>query len=162
MPNLPPSPRGTLFASALGFVVVLLDVSVVNVALDDLRRTWHADMATLQWVVNAYTLVFAALLLTSGALGDRLGARRVFLAGFAVFTLASVACGLAPGEQTLIAARLLQGLGAALLVPNSLSMLQRAFKNPQARSHAVGWWGAAGGIAPVSYTHLTLPTSDLV
>jgi len=147
MPNLPPSPRGTLFASALGFVVVLLDVSVVNVALDDLRRTWHADMATLQWVVNAYTLVFAALLLTSGALGDRLGARRVFLAGFAVFTLASVACGLAPGEQTLIAARLLQGLGAALLVPNSLSMLQRAFKNPQARSHAVGWWGAAGGIA---------------
>ena len=141
------SARGTLVASALGFVVVLLDVSVVNVALDDLRRAWSADVAALQWVVNAYALVFAALLLTAGALGDRLGARRVFMAGFVVFTLASAACGLAPSLRMLVAARLLQGLGAALLVPNSLTMLQRAFKDNRLRSRAVGWWGAAGGVA---------------
>lgn len=142
-----PSARGTLLAAALGFVVVLLDVSVVNVALDALRRQFATDVAGLQWVVNAYTLVFAALLLSSGALGDRFGARRIFLLGFAVFTLASAACGLAGSLPLLVAARLLQGLGAALLVPNSLSMLQQAFPDREQRSRAVGWWGACGGIA---------------
>lgn len=142
-----PSARGTLLAAALGFVVVLLDVSVVNVALDALRQQFATDVAGLQWVVNAYTLVFAALLLSSGALGDRFGARRIFLLGFAVFTLASAACGLAGSLPLLVAARLLQGLGAALLVPNSLSMLQQAFPDREQRSRAVGWWGACGGIA---------------
>ena len=93
------SARGTLAAAALGFVVVLLDVSVVNVALDALRQEFATDVAGLQWVINAYTLVFAALLLTSGALGDRLGARRIFLAGFLVFTVASAACGLSGSED---------------------------------------------------------------
>ena len=144
---LTPSPRWTLLAAALGFVVVLLDVSVVNVALDALRLEFATDIAGLQWVINAYTLVFAALLLTSGALGDRYGARRVFLCGFAVFTLASAACGLAATLPLLVAARLVQGLGAALLVPNSLSMLQRAFPDREQRSRAVGWWGAFGGIS---------------
>ena len=105
------SARGTLAAAALGFVVVLLDVSVVNVALDALRQEFATDVAGLQWVINAYTLVFAALLLTSGALGDRLGARRIFLAGFLVFTVASAACGLSGSLRMLIAARLVQGLG---------------------------------------------------
>ena len=141
------SPRGTLVAAALGFVVVLLDVSVVNVALDALLRRFGIDMADLQWVVNAYTLVFAALLLTSGALGDRFGPRNVFLCGLVLFTVASVGCGAAQHFGVLIAARLLQGLGAALLVPNSLAMLQRAFPNPERRSRAVGWWGAIGGMS---------------
>ncbi len=139
--------RGTLVAAAIGFVVVLLDVSVVNVALDALRQGFDTDIAGLQWVVNAYTLVFAALLLSAGALGDRLGARRVYMLGFALFTLASAGCGLAPSLTALILARIAQGLGAAMLVPNSLSMLQQAFPDPVRRSRAVGWWGAAGGIA---------------
>lgn len=141
------SARGTLAAAALGFVVVLLDVSVVNVALDALRQEFATDVAGLQWVINAYTLVFAALLLTSGALGDRLGARRIFLAGFLVFTVASAACGLSGSLRMLIAARLVQGLGAALLVPNSLAMLQQAFPDREQRSRAVGWWGAFGGVS---------------
>ena len=141
------SPRGTLVAAALGFVVVLLDVSVVNVALDTLRREFVTDVAGLQWGVNAYTLVFAALLLTSGALGDRFGARRVFICGLTLFTLASAACGFAFDLPMLIVARLIQGVGASLLVPNSLAMLQRAFPDKQQRSRAVGWWGAIGGIS---------------
>ena len=141
------SARGTLAAAALGFVVVLLDVSVVNVALDALRQEFATDVAGLQWVINAYTLVFAALLLTSGALGDRLGARRIFLAGFLVFTVASAAC--RPERQPGDADRrpLGPGLGAALLVPNSLAMLQQAFPDREQRSRAVGWWGAFGGVS---------------
>ncbi|MGG1949222.1 MFS transporter [Trinickia sp. NRRL B-1857] len=141
------SSRGTLVAAALGFVVVLLDVSVVNVALDALLRRFGIDVADLQWVINGYTLVFAALLLTSGALGDRFGPRKVFLCGLALFTVASVGCGVAQHFAVLVGARLVQGLGAALLVPNSLTMLQRAFPNPEQRSRAVGWWGAIGGMA---------------
>lgn len=141
------SARGTLLAASLGFVVVLLDVSVVNVALDALRQEFATDVLGLQWVINAYTLVFAALLLTSGALGDRYGARRVFLFGILLFTLASAVCGLANSLLLLVIARLGQGLGAALLVPNSLSMLQQAFPDPEQRSRAVGWWGAIGGIS---------------
>jgi DHA2 family methylenomycin A resistance protein-like MFS transporter len=139
--------RLTLTAAGLGFVVVLLDVSAVNVALETLRTELHTDMVGLQWVVNAYTLVFASLLLSAGALGDRFGARRIFVAGLLVFTLASLACGLAPTLAALIAARLVQGLGAALLVPASLAMLQQAYPDQAERSRAVGWWGAAGGIA---------------
>ncbi|HEY4201558.1 MAG TPA: MFS transporter [Devosiaceae bacterium] len=137
----------TLIGSAIGFVVVLLDVSVVNVALDAFRSSFSTNVAGLEWVVNAYTLIFAALLLMAGALGDRFGARRIFIAGFILFTFASVVCGLAPTLETLIAARIVQGAGAALLVPNSLSLIQQAFPNQEERSRAVGWWGAAGGIA---------------
>ncbi len=143
----PMPPRTTLAAASLGFVVVLLDVSVVNVALDALRTGFSTDIAGLQWVVNAYTLFFAALLLMAGALGDRFGARAVFVTGFALFTLASLACGLAPTLAILVAARLAQGVGAALLVPNSLSLLAQAFPDKEQRNRAVGWWGAAGGIA---------------
>jgi len=141
------SSRGTLLASALGLVIVLLDVSVVNVALDAVRHQFATDVSGLQWVINAYTLVFAALLLTSGALGDRLGAWRVFLVGFVVFTLASAACGWSSSLLALIAARLLQGLGAALLVPNSLAMLQHAFPDREQRNRAVGWWGGMGAVS---------------
>jgi DHA2 family methylenomycin A resistance protein-like MFS transporter len=139
--------RGTLAAAGLGFVVVLLDVSVVNIALDVLRHRFATDVAGLQWVVNAYTLAFASLLLTTGTLGDRFGAKRIFAAGFVVFTLASIACGIAGTLPFLVAARVIQGVGAALLVPNSLAMLRQAFPDASQRSRAVGWWGAAGGIA---------------
>lgn len=134
-------------AACLGFVVVLLDVSVVNVALEALSRQFNAGVTELQWVINAYSLMFAALLLTAGALGDRLGAKRVFMLGFAIFTLGSACCGLAPNLSLLIAARVIQGLGAALLVPASLSLIRQVFVEPEARSRAVGWWAAGGGIA---------------
>ena len=139
--------RVTLVTAGLGFVVVLLDLSVVNVALEALRTAFDTNVLGLQWVVNAYTLVFAALLLTSGALGDRFGAKRIFAAGFAVFTLASLACGLSPTLPSLVMSRVVQGLGAALLVPNSLAVLQQAFPHREQRSRAVGWWGASGSIA---------------
>lgn len=134
-------------AACLGFVVVSIDVSVVNVALDALRGAFHADITGLQWVVNAYALVFASALLLAGALGDRFGAKRVFVAGYALFTCASVGCGLAPSLAALIGWRVAQGVGAALLVPNSLSVLREAFHDAGARSRAVGWWAAGGGIA---------------
>jgi DHA2 family methylenomycin A resistance protein-like MFS transporter len=147
MPSPFTSPRLTLIGAALGFTVVLLDVSVVNVALDAFRVGFSTTVAGLEWVVNAYTLIFAALLLMAGALGDRFGACKVFLAGFVLFTAASVACGLAPTLATLVMARIVQGAGAALLVPNSLSLIHQAFPVQEERSRAVGWWGAGGGIA---------------
>ena len=148
MPALPrTTSRRVQFATCLGFFVVLMDVSVVNVALQALRVSLHADVTALQWVINAYALVFAALLLMAGTLGDRLGAKRVFMLGYAVFSLASLGCGFAQGLGELIGWRLVQGVGAALLVPTSLSLLQQAFVDDRARSRAVGWWGAGGGIA---------------
>ncbi|NTZ83016.1 MFS transporter [Burkholderia metallica] len=134
-------------AACLGFVVVLVDVSVVNVALDTLRTAFGADVTDLQWVVNAYALVFASLLLIAGALGDRLGAKHVFIAGYAIFTLSSIGSGLTQSMRALIEWRLVQGIGAALLVPNSLAVLRLAFQDTTARSRAIGWWGAGGGIA---------------
>lgn len=139
--------RGTLLATALGLVVVLIDVSVVNVALDALLQEFHTGLTGLQWVVNSYTLAFAALLLTGGVLGDRFGARRVFVAGVCVFTAASLFCGLAINLEMLVVARLSQGLGAALLMPNSLSLLQKAYPDLELRSRAVGWWAAMGGVS---------------
>lgn len=137
----------TLIASATGFVIVLLDVSVVNVALEAFHSDFNVDVAGLQWIVNAYTLVFASLLLTAGALGDRYGARRIFVCGLVVFTVASAVCGIAGSFSLLIAARAVQGAGAAMLVPNSLSLLQHSFTDEKERAKAVGWWGASGGIA---------------
>jgi DHA2 family methylenomycin A resistance protein-like MFS transporter len=135
-------------AASFGFVVVQLDVTIVNVALPSLGRGFAAGVETLQWIVDAYTLVFAVLLLSAGALGDRYGARRAYLAGFAVFALASAACGLAPDAAVLIAARALQGAGAALMVPNSLALLNAAHQHDAAdRAKAVGVWTAAGGVA---------------
>ncbi|WP_175734424.1 MFS transporter [Burkholderia ambifaria] len=134
-------------AACLGFVIVLVDVSVVNVALDTLRTAFGANVTDLQWVVNAYALVFASLLLIAGALGDRLGAKHMFIAGYAIFTLSSIGCGLTQTMQALIEWRLVQGVGAALLVPNSLAVLRLAFQDTATRSRAIGWWGAGGGIA---------------
>ncbi|MDE1184791.1 MFS transporter [Paraburkholderia sp.] len=134
-------------AACLGFVIVLLDVSVVNVALESLRSAFGANVTGLQWVINAYALIFAALLLTAGALGDRVGAKRVYMSGLALFTAASAGCGLATALDGLIAFRIAQGLGAALLVPSSLSLIRQVFHDADMRSRAIGWWAAGGGIA---------------
>jgi MFS transporter, DHA2 family, methylenomycin A resistance protein len=141
------SPVLTLTATSLGFILIILDVTVVNVALERIRTSLDTDVSGLQWVVNAYTLVFAALLLTAGALCDRLGAKRVFLAGFALFTTASLACGLADHIAMLVAGRVAQGVGAALCVPASLALLNASFPEPACRARAVGIWAGAGGLA---------------
>ena len=141
--------RLTLVATSLGFAVVQLDVSVVNVAIRPIGAALGGDIGALQWVVNAYTVAFAALILSAGALGDRIGARRVFIAGFSVFTAASAICGLAPTLGVLIAARALQGAGAALLVPCSLTLLNHTFPEPEERSRAIGRW-AVGASAALS------------
>src|ERR1700753_4479349 len=127
-----------LLATSLGFGVVQLDVSVVNVAIKPIGADLGGGVSGLQWVVGAYTVAFAALILSAGALGDRIGARRMFMAGFALFTLASAACGLAPGLGVLIAARAVQGVGAAVLVPCSLSLLNHSYPDPKARGRAIG------------------------
>jgi DHA2 family methylenomycin A resistance protein-like MFS transporter len=116
----------TLAATSLGFVVVQLDVTVVNVALQRIGAAVGGGVAGLQWVVNAYTVAFASLILTAGTVGDRAGAKRVFVAGFAIFTAASLACGFAPNLISLISARSVQGTGAAMLVPCSLALLNHS------------------------------------
>jgi len=135
-------------ATSLGFAVVQLDVTIVNVALPRIAADLAASIASLQWLVDAYTLTFAVLLLSAGALSDRLGARAAYIAGFALFALASWMCGFAPDAQSLIAARALQGIGAALLVPSSLALLNAACEGDASwRARAVGLWTAAGGLS---------------
>ena len=139
--------RGALIAVLLGFFIVMLDATIVNVALADIGTDLDAPMASLQWVVDSYTLVFAAFLLTSGAACDRLGARDVYLLGLLLFGVLSVVCALAPTGGTLVAARAAQGAGAAAVVPGSLALLAVIYTEPDARSRAIGLWGGAGGIA---------------
>src|SRR5437868_14731934 len=137
----------TLAAMSLGYGVVQLDVTIVNTALDAMGRTLGGGVAELQWVVNAYSMAFAAFILTAGALGDRIGAKRVFMAGFAIFTAASLACALSPNAAVLIAARLIQGLAAAILVPNSLALLSHAYPDDRERGRAVAIWAAGASLA---------------
>ena len=146
--RLPPRLPLILAAASFGFTIVQLDVTIVNVALDAIGREFGAPTASLQWVVDAYTLLLAALLLSAGALGDRLGPRRVFLAGIVLFAVSSAACGLAQGSLQLILSRAVQGAAAALLVPPSLALITHAAAgDDKARSWAVGWWTAAGGVS---------------
>src|ERR1700729_3241315 len=137
----------TLAAMSLGYAVVQLDVTIVNTALNSIGTSLGGGVAELQWVVSAYTIAFAAFILTAGALGDRIGAKRIFMAGFAIFTAASVACALAPSATILIAARGVQGFGAAILVPNSLALLSHAYPDDKARGRAVGIWAAGASVA---------------
>ena len=139
-----------LLALSLGYFMVILDATVVNVALPSLGRDLGGGVSGLQWVVDGYTLVFAGLLLSAGSLGDLLGGRRVFEGGLWLFTLASAACGLAPSVPVLVAARLLQGLGAALLVPSSLALLRAAYSDAADRARAVGVWGGVAGVGAAS------------
>ena len=141
-----PAGRGVLWATVLGSGMAQLDSSVVNVALPTIGVDLGAGLTSLQWTVNAYTLTLSGLLLLGGALGDRLGRRRIFEIGTLWFTLASVGCGLAPSPAVLVGMRALQGVGAALLSPGSLAILQAVFRR-QDRGTAVGAWSGLGGIA---------------
>ncbi|MFL6709525.1 MAG: MFS transporter [Massilia sp.] len=142
-----PSPA-ILLATSFAFIIVQLDVTIVNVALPSIGQTLGAGVAALQWVIDAYTLGFAVLLLAAGAMGDRFGPRHVFLSGFVLFALTSVACALAPTALALNIARALQGVGAALLVPSSLAILNSAYAHDKKRlAKAIGWWTAAGGVS---------------
>jgi DHA2 family methylenomycin A resistance protein-like MFS transporter len=134
-------------ATSLGFVMVRVDGSIVNVALAQMGAGLGVEVAGLQWVVDAYTLAFASLLLSAGALGDRIGVRRVFVAGFVIFTVASLACALSMNAAAVISARAAQGVGAALIVPCSLALLNHACGDDEAaRARSVGVWFAAGGV----------------
>ena len=140
-------PGFTLAAAVLGFFVVTLDATVVNVALPSVRADFGGGIGGLQWVVDGYTLMFAALLLSAGALADRIGARRAFGAGVAGFVLASAACGLAQGLGVLVAARLVQGAAAAVMMPSSMALIGQAFGDPARRAQAVAMWAMGGAIA---------------
>jgi EmrB/QacA subfamily drug resistance transporter len=138
--------RWVLAATVLGSAIAAIDMTVVGIALPAIGRDFHTGIATLQWVVTAYTLMLAGLLLVAGALGDRYGRRRVFLIGVVWFAVASVFCGVAPNAPVLIAARALQGVGAALLTPGSLAILEASFV-PEDRGRAIGAWSGLGGVA---------------
>jgi EmrB/QacA subfamily drug resistance transporter len=134
----------------LGFFIVTLDAVVVNVALPTIQRDLGSGLSGLQWVVDGYTLMFAAFLLTSGALSDRIGARCAFGIGVAVFVLASAACGLAPNIAVLVAARFVQGTAAALMMPSSMALIGQAYADAKERGRAVGLWAMGGAAASSS------------
>jgi EmrB/QacA subfamily drug resistance transporter len=138
--------RGVLAATIVGSGMAMLDGTVVNVALPRIGRNLHAGLTALQWTVNAYTLTLSGFLLLGGALGDRLGRRRIYLVGVVWFTIASVGCALAPAAGVLLAMRALQGVGAALLTPGSLAILEAVFRRED-RAAAVGAWSGLGGVA---------------
>ena len=142
--------QATLTAALLGFFVITLDAVVVNVALPTLAHDLGASVDGLQWVVDGYTLMFGALLLSAGALADRIGARRAFGIGLAVFVVASMACGWAPTLAVLVAARLAQGVGAAAMMPASMALIRQAYPDPVRRGHAVALWAMGGSVAATS------------
>jgi EmrB/QacA subfamily drug resistance transporter len=138
--------RWVIAASVLGSGMASLDATVVNIALPRIGRSFGVGLGSLQWVVTGYTLTLAAFLLVGGSLGDRHGRRRLFSTGVVWFALASAVCGLAPDADVLIGARVLQGVGGALLAPASLAILQASFR-PEDRARAVGAWSGLGGLA---------------
>ncbi len=141
-----PDGRWVLAAMVLGSSMAFLDATVVNIALPTIGKSLHASLAGLQWTVTAYSLTLAGLILLGGSLGDRMGRRRIFTIGVAWFALASALCGLAPTIGVLIGARVLQGIGGALLTPGSLAIIQATFA-PDDRPKAVGAWSGLGGVA---------------
>jgi len=136
-----------LAAAVLGFFMITLDAVVVNVALPSIRAGLGGGITGLQWVVDGYTLMFAAVLLSAGSLSDRFGARRVFGAGLAVFVLASAACGVAPAVGALVAARFVQGAGAAVLMPSSMALVGQAYPHPDRRAPAAAVSAMGGTVA---------------
>lgn len=138
--------RWVIAAAVLGSGIATLDATVVGIALPAIARDYHTGVAALQWVVTGYSLTLAAFLLLGGSLGDRLGRKRIFQFGVIWFAVASAACGLAPDQTTLIIARVIQGMGGALLTPASLAILQSSFA-PDERPRAIGAWSALGGVA---------------
>src|SRR5687767_7705202 len=136
----------TLAAVAFGLFMIMLDNTVVNVALPSIQRELGADLSSLQWIVTGYALTFAALMLIGGKLADAYGRRLIFVAGIVVFTFASLACGLAGSDDQLIAARVVQGAGAALMNPATLSIIAATFP-PRQRGAAIGIWAGVSALA---------------
>ena len=139
-----------LAAAGLGFFVITLYAVVVNVALPSIRGDLGGGITGLQWVVDGYILMFAALLLSAGSLSDRIGAPRAFAAGLSLFVAASAACGLAPTLGALVIARFLQGGAAAVLMPSSMALIRQAYADPTRRSRAVAVWAMGGAVASSS------------
>ncbi|MDR0360656.1 MAG: DHA2 family efflux MFS transporter permease subunit, partial [bacterium] len=149
MTRLRGNPWAVLVSLCLGFFMILLDTTIVNIAVPGLMNGLHASLDEVLWVVNAYTLVYAVLLVTGGRLGDLVGRKQLFVGGMALFTLASIGCGVAQNPTELIAARALQGVGGALLTPQTLSTVMVTFP-PERRGAAFGVWGAVAGVAAVA------------
>jgi EmrB/QacA subfamily drug resistance transporter len=131
----------------MSLLIVGMDATIVNVALPSIRRELGASVVSLQWTTAGYTVVLASLLMLGGSLGDRLGRARVFKLGLALFTIASLACSLAPGTDWLIAFRVLQGVAGAMLNPVAMSIIRNTFEDPRERAQAIGIWGAVVGIS---------------
>ena len=142
----PSGGRMALAAVLLGFFTIMVDAMIVNVALPSIGRGFDSGMTGLQWVVDGYTLAFAAFLLSAGAISDRIGARQAFAIGLGLFVLASAVCGAAPNLGVLVAARLVQGAGAAMVVPASLALLRETFPDPAERAKAIALWGVSGSV----------------
>ena len=136
----------TLAAMCFALFMIMLDNTVVNVALPSIQRDLGADLSSLEWTVNAYTLTFAVLLVTGGRLGDIFGRRRMFLFGVVVFAVSSAAIGLAPTDLALVLGRAIQGIGAAFMMPATLSIITNAFP-PQERGKAIGTWAGVSAMA---------------
>jgi EmrB/QacA subfamily drug resistance transporter len=143
------NPWVVLIVMSLGFFMTLLDLTIVNIAIPDMIARLHASLDDILWVLNAYALVLAVLVITAGRLGDLIGPRPMFTAGIAVFTVASAACGFAPSPGWLIGFRAVQGLGAAMLMPQTLTIITNTFP-PERRGAAFGIWGAVAGVATIA------------
>lgn len=140
-------PIAALVLAALGFFLITLDVSIVNLALPSIRADLGGGTSAQQWVLDGYTLFFAALLLCAGNVSDRVGAKRAYVVGIALFGLTSLLCALAPSMPVLIAARCAQGATAALMLPASMTLIREAFPDPRGRAKALGVWAAGGAVA---------------
>jgi EmrB/QacA subfamily drug resistance transporter len=145
--SVPRSKSLVLFTMCLAVFIAQLDTSVVNLALKHIGASLNATVSQLQWVVDAYNLVYASFLLTAGILGDRFGHRATLLAGFALFGIGSLLCGMAPEAFSLIAGRAITGLGAAFVIPASLAILSIAYADHGERAHAIGVWASANSVA---------------
>src|SRR3989440_9894696 len=143
------SPWLVLSVLCLGFFMILLDTTIVNIAIPAMSEGLHAELSDILWIINAYILVYAVLLITAGRLGDLYGPKQLFLVGLVIFTLASVACGFAQNPTQLIIFRVIQGIGGALLTPQTLSVLTMIFP-PDKRGAAFGIWGSTAGVATVA------------
>lgn len=141
------SPHAVLVVMCVGYFLVLLDVTIVNVALPRIGSSLGADVSGLQWVVDGYALALASLMLTAGTLGDLRGHKRIVVTGLIVFGAGSLVCGLAPGVAVLIAARVVQGVGAALLLPGTLAIISDAFPDGAGQAKAIGVWAGIGSLA---------------
>ncbi len=138
---------GVLFICCMSLFIVGLDNTIVNVALPSISKQLHASVSGLQWIVDAYTLVLASLLMLSGSMADRFGRRRVFQLGLILFTLGSLACSLAPNLTSLVLFRMLQAVGGSMLNPVAMSIIRNTFEDPRERAQAIGIWGAVVGVS---------------